>query len=111
LHELAITQSILEIALRHADGANRITHLNLVIGDLSSVVGDSVQFFWDIIARDTIAKGATLHFERVRTRFHCQECGRDFEPDDRAFECPVCGSSRVTLVAGKEFRLESMEVE
>jgi hydrogenase nickel incorporation protein HypA/HybF len=111
LHELAVTQSILEIALRHAEGVKRITQLNLVIGDLSSVVDDSVQFYWDIISRGSVAEGARLHFERVRTRFQCNECGEGFEPDGRVYTCPHCGSLQVTLVAGREFRLESIEVE
>jgi len=111
VHELAITQSILDIALRHADDAGRITRLNLVIGDLASVVDDSVQFYWDIVSQDTIAEGATLHFERIQTRFHCNDCGNDFKPDGRAFECPHCGGGRVVILAGKEFRLESIEVE
>ncbi|MFN2270088.1 MAG: hydrogenase maturation nickel metallochaperone HypA, partial [Anaerolineae bacterium] len=51
MHELSITESILKIALRHAEqaGAKRITRLNLVIGELSGVVGESVQFYWDMI--------------------------------------------------------------
>ncbi len=111
MHELAITQSILEIALRYADGINRITQLNLVIGDLSSVVGDSVQFYWDIVSRGSVAEGARLHFKRIRTRFQCSECGQGFEPDGRDYTCPHCGGLKVTLVAGREFRLESIEVE
>lgn len=111
MHEMAITQSILDIALRYANGAGRVTQLNLVIGDLSSVVDDSVQFYWDIISKGTIAEGAILHFERIGTRFRCNDCGQEFEPDGRTFECPQCGGHQVTIVAGKEFRLESIEVE
>jgi hydrogenase nickel incorporation protein HypA/HybF len=111
VHELAITQSILEIALRYADSVNRITQLNLVIGDLSSVVDDSVQFYWDIVSRGSVAEGAQLHFKRIRTRFQCNECGQGFEPDGRVYTCPHCGGLKVTLVAGREFRLESIEVE
>ncbi|MCB9457970.1 MAG: hydrogenase maturation nickel metallochaperone HypA, partial [Anaerolineaceae bacterium] len=56
MHELSVTQSILEIALRYGNqnGAKHITHLYLVIGDLSSIVDDSVQFYWDIISRGTM---------------------------------------------------------
>ena len=111
MHELAVTQSILEIALRYANNASRISKLNLVIGDLSSIVDDSVQFYWDIISQGTIAEGAQLDFERIKTRFRCTECGGEFEPDGRVFECAHCGSAQVTLVAGNEFRLESIEVE
>jgi hydrogenase nickel incorporation protein HypA/HybF len=111
MHELPITQNILEIALRHAGDAKRITCINLVIGDLSAVIGESVQFYWDIISKGTIAEGATLHFERIRACFHCKDCGHEYRPDGRKFECPQCGSDQVNLIAGQEFRLESIEIE
>ncbi len=111
MHELAVTQSILDIALRHANSASRITQLNLVIGDLSSIIDESVQFYWDIVSQGTIAEGARLDFERIKTCFQCSECGQDFKPDGRVFECPHCASVKVALVAGNEFRLESIQVE
>ncbi|HQF69985.1 MAG TPA: hydrogenase maturation nickel metallochaperone HypA, partial [Promineifilum sp.] len=76
MHELAITESILEIALRHgrSAGATRITDLHLVIGELSSVVDESVQFYWDIVSEGTAAAGATLHFRRVPARLVCRAC-------------------------------------
>ncbi len=59
MHEMSVTQSLLEIALRHAEQADaqRITRLNLIIGELASVVDNSVQFYWDIISKETIAAG------------------------------------------------------
>jgi hydrogenase nickel incorporation protein HypA/HybF len=111
VHELAVTQSILEIALRYAGEASRITHLYLIIGDLAGIVDESVQFYWEIIAKDTIAEGSELHFERIKTRFHCNGCGHDFSPDGRLSECPQCGGYQVIITAGREFRLESIEVE
>ena len=62
MHELAVTESVLEIAIRHAQEpkARNITDLYLVIGQWSNVVDDSVQFYWDIISEGTIAKGATF---------------------------------------------------
>lgn len=111
MHELPITQNILQIALRHAREAKKIIRVNLVIGDLSSVIGDSVQFYWDIICKGTIAEGSTLHFKRIKTSFRCEECENEYEPVDREFNCPHCGSNQVVLVAGREFQLKSIEVE
>jgi len=80
MHELTVTESILEIALRHAKsaGAAHITDLYLVIGQLSSVVGDSVQFYWDIVSQNTAAEGARLHFKRVATELVCLTCGKHY---------------------------------
>ena len=111
MHELPITENILQIALRHAGDAKRITRINLVIGDLSAVIGESVQFYWDIISKGTIAEGAMLHFERIGACFHCKDCENKFTPDGLKFECPQCGSANVNLIAGREFQLESIEVE
>ena len=111
MHEMAVTQSILEIALRHADGASQITQLNLVIGELSGIVGESVQFYWDFITQGTIAEGSRLNFKSVKTRFLCHDCAVEYAPEGGGFECPHCGGHRVSISAGKEFQLESIEVE
>lgn len=113
MHELGITQNILDIALRHAAEANatRITRLHLVIGDFSSVVDDSVQFYWDVISRGTIAEGAELCFERVPATLRCLACEMRFSPDGRDFACPECGSFQVLVVDGDQFYLDSIEVE
>lgn len=112
MHELSVTESLLELAIRHAQSARakRITDLHLVIGQLSSIVDDSVQFYWDIVSKDTIAEGARLHFERVPARLLCLECGQEYSPGE-ALTCPACSGSRVRVVAGEEFRLDSIEVE
>jgi hydrogenase nickel incorporation protein HypA/HybF len=113
MHELAVTQSILDIALRHANeaGAKRITDINLVVGQFSSIVDDSVQFYWDIIAKETIAYGATLHFNRIPGEMTCSDCGNTFRPTDETFECPNCSSVLVRITKGEEFRVDSIDVE
>ena len=113
MHELSVTQSLLDIALRHAERADarRITRLNLLIGELASIVDDSVQFYWDIVSRGTIAEGSELHFERVPGRLRCLVCGHTFPLNPQDYACPACGEVRVTAAGGDEFRLESIEVE
>ena len=62
MHELAVTEEILRVALEHAERAQatRITDIHLVIGTLSTVVDDSVQFYFDFLSPETIAAGAKL---------------------------------------------------
>ena len=113
MHELSVTQNLLDIALRHAQDSNakRILRLNIVIGQLATIVDDSVQFYWDLIAENTIAEGAQLTFCRIPTELHCQDCHRQYTPGLDDFNCPECQGTNVIIVAGKEFYLESIEVE
>jgi hydrogenase nickel incorporation protein HypA/HybF len=113
MHELSITESILEIALRHTAEADakKITDIHLVIGKLSSIVDDSVQFYWDIVSDGTAAQGAVLHFRRVRIEILCKACGERYHPEELDLACPACGSRDVRIVAGEEFRMEAIEVE
>ena len=112
MHELSVTQSLLEIALRHAEpaGANRITDLHLVIGEFATIVDDSVQFYWDMISEGTKAEGARLHFQRTSALMHCLDCDHSFEPDEGELLCPVCAGARIQLIKGDEFFLESIDV-
>lgn len=114
MHELFVAENLLTLALRHAEGedATQIVRLNLLIGDLASLVDDSLQFYWDILSEGTIAQGASLNIIRVPGRMRCLECGADFQMRDRYdFECVVCGAHRTRVAAGDEFILESIDVE
>lgn len=113
MHEFPVTQSILKIALDHAQksGAKKITALNLVIGELASMVDDSIQFYWDIIAKDTIAEGATLNFRRVPAELQCMTCFEKYRPDGKELICPKCHGVGAKIITGEEFLLESIDVD
>jgi hydrogenase nickel incorporation protein HypA/HybF len=113
MHELSVTESILEISLRHANKANakRITNLYLVIGQLASIVDDSVEFYWDIISKGTLAEGAKLHFRRVQATLECLDCHHPYQPEDNQFSCPICKSTHVKVISGEEFFMEAIDIE
>jgi hydrogenase nickel incorporation protein HypA/HybF len=114
MHELAVTQSILDIAVRHAERAKarRILAINLVIGDLTGFVDDSIQFYFDFLSQDTIAQGAQLDIERVAARIRCQVCGAEYAPpDSRLWTCPECDALGGEVIGGKEFSVASIEIE
>ena len=112
MHELSVTENILNIALQHAEKAQakKITNVYLVIGDLSSIVDDSVQFYWDFITEGTIAAEATLHFRRIATEMSCVDCGHHYHPQND-LGCPLCQSIKVEIIAGEEFYLDAIDIE
>jgi hydrogenase nickel incorporation protein HypA/HybF len=114
MHELPVTQAILDTALSAAQQANarRIVAIDLVIGELSGIVDDSVQFYFDILSRDTPAQGATLRFQRQPAQACCLDCKHSYNaaPPLAPF-CPECGSLRLQVTGGRQFFLESIEID
>jgi len=113
MHELSITESMLDIVLDQAqkNGAERVQAINLVIGEMSGVVDDCVRFYFDFLVKGTIAEGATLSFTRVPARARCRNCGRVFKLKEFDWSCPDCGQDSIEITAGKELFVESIEVE
>ena len=113
MHELGITENILNITLDKAkEGqATRILKINLVIGELSGFAADCIQFYFDTLSKDTIAQGAALHFETVPVELRCRSCSAVFHPRDTLWSCPRCGGQGAEMFKGRELYIESVEVE
>jgi hydrogenase nickel incorporation protein HypA/HybF len=114
MHELAVTQGILDLVLETAQqhGARRITVIDLVVGELSSIVDDSVQFYFDILSQGTPAQEAKLSFRRKPAHVVCWDCGHQFSTGVPLLPiCSACGSSRLRVTGGQEFYVESIEVD
>jgi hydrogenase nickel incorporation protein HypA/HybF len=113
MHEYSITESVLSLALEKANAAqaSRIKRINLVVGELSGVVSECVQFYFDAISKDTIAGGAELAFEVRPIKLRCRKCQAVFTPKDSEWSCPDCHEAGIEIVSGRECYMESIEVE
>ena len=113
MHEYSITENILSLALDKASEANagRITQINLVVGELSGVVAECVQFYFDHISKDTLADGAGLSFETKAVSIRCHKCDNVFTPKNGDWSCPECQETSIDIISGRECYMESIEVE
>ena len=85
-----------------------IKEINIVIGELSSYVGECVQMYFDLLSEGHACEGAVLNFRPTKARFKCEKCGHEFD-HGRDFFCPECGSmGRLVEGTGKEFMIESI---
>lgn len=109
MHELSICASIADIARRHAAG-RPVTSVRVRIGQLRQVVPDALVFCWAAVTDRTPLAGAQLDLESVQLVVECQPCGTRSSPRDPIACCPGCGSHAVTVVAGEECYVESIEV-
>ena len=112
MHELAVTESILEIATQEAAAraASKVTDIYLSLGQLSSIVDESVQFYWDVISQGTPAEGAQLHFTHVPARLRCKDCGTEFDLTEELTPCPSCQSIALEIIQGEEFQVDAIEI-
>lgn len=112
MHELAITQSILQIATDEAQriGASQIKVIRLKVGTLTDIVPDSVQFYLDSLTPGTIAAGVRLETIVVPVGATCPGCGHFFVVQNYDLNCPECGSVG-KITQGRELQVESLEVD
>ncbi len=112
MHEQSIVESLLALALENAERAkaSKIVKINLVIGELSGAVDESMDFYFSFLRKDTIAAEAVLDFKHVPARLRCRRCGKEFTAENLNFRCPDCQETQVDIVGGRELYLESLEV-
>lgn len=112
MHELSVTENVLALATKFAEEnhAKKVTDVHLVIGRLSSIIDDSVQFYWDFISEDTLCEGATLHFKRIPAFLRCLDCNNEYKIEELT-PCPECGGYQTRIISGEEFWLDSIEIE
>ena len=113
MHEVAITQSMIEIGETTArrQGATRVLELTVEIGELSGVVPEAVEFCFEACSRGTLLEGATLTIRRIPGRGCCNTCGGEFPMNSQTFTCPACGEFAPRRISGEELRVKELEID
>jgi hydrogenase nickel incorporation protein HypA/HybF len=108
MHEMAITQCVVDTVCEHAAG-RRVLSVKVEIGALCAVVPDSMRFCFDLATEGTVADGARLDLTIPAGAARCRDCGTHFAVTDPILLC-CCGSADVEVLAGRELKILSMEV-
>jgi hydrogenase nickel incorporation protein HypA/HybF len=108
MHELSITQDIVETVCARADGA-RVLRVVVVIGKLSAVLPDAVRFCFELCCEDTPLAGATLEIIEPPGVVRCRGCGAEFEID-RPFARCACGSTELDWISGEQLSIRAIEI-
>lgn len=113
MHEMAIVQSVLDIALSagRKAGAARITRIDIKMGEYSDVVPAVLRDYFAVAAKGTIADGAEIALARVPVTMRCRACGWQGPVDKLQIRCGGCGGVDLALVTGREFYVESLQAE
>jgi hydrogenase nickel incorporation protein HypA/HybF len=108
MHEMAITQSVVDAVCGHAAG-RRVHSVRVEVGALCAVVPDAMEFCFGLAAEGTAADGARLDLDVQPGSARCRTCGDEFALADLILLCP-CGSADVEVLTGRDLRILSMEV-
>lgn len=113
MHEYAVTENLVALVLDESKrvGAKKVKLINLVIGEISSILPESVNMYFELMVKGTLLEGAELNFKKVEAELKCNSCGKAFPKNKNQFECPGCGGLGVFTDRGKEFYIESIEIE
>jgi hydrogenase nickel incorporation protein HypA/HybF len=112
MHEMSLTESVVEIALEEARkaGATSIRRIVLDIGRLSSVEPEAMAFCFEAVSAGTAAAGAVLEICDVEGAGWCLDCGKTVPLSERFGACPDCGGYKVQMTAGDEMKIRELEV-
>jgi hydrogenase nickel incorporation protein HypA/HybF len=86
MHEMTIAMNIVDIVCQKADEekAVKVNSVDLVIGELSGVMIDSLEFCFEAACKNTIADGAELNIYKINAE---------------------------ELIKGKEFSIKSFNID
>jgi hydrogenase nickel incorporation protein HypA/HybF len=118
LHEASAAEAIVGLARAEAESRSaaegrrfRVTRIWLVVGESTGYMRESLEFYVAASARGGCVEGAALDIRYVKPRLKCPSCGLEFERARFSFDCPECGAQGIMTGAGREFYVDSIEVD
>ena len=113
MHELALTQSVMETVLAEAEKhrARVVNRVKLLIGEFTGVARESLEFCFEVVKRGTLAESALLEIEMVPLVKNCPNCHSTLETEQAYdFLCPRCGG-QLEIVSGRELQIEYIDLD
>jgi hydrogenase nickel incorporation protein HypA/HybF len=108
MHELAITQTVIDTVVQQANGVP-VRRVVLEIGQLAAILPDSIQFCFDVCAQNTPLAEATLEIIEIPGQGRCRRCGHEMPLDIPYGVCDVCDSLEIDIIAGQSLMIKTME--
>jgi len=113
MHELALTQSLVEIAATAArnHGASRVHSVTLEVGALAGVVPDAIEFCFEACTKETLLEGCRLIIVAIPGKGSCVDCGAEVALDPYTVACSACGGFSLDRLQGEELRVTELEMD
>lgn len=112
MHELSIMENVVDIVREDAQkrGISRIARIRLIIGRMTMVMPDSMQFAFEVLSQDELfSPGAELEIEIREARARCADCENESTIPEHCFNCPHCQSFNLEYLQGHELNIDFYE--
>jgi len=112
MHELSIAMGIVKIAEDETKKAKatEVSKIELIVGVLSGVEVDSLEFVWSSAVKDSVLENAELEIIKIGGKGKCADCDAEFEMENIYDVCPKCSSNFKGILQGKELKVKALEV-
>ena len=114
MHEMGIATEIVRIVAESIPPdmiGCKVARVNLKVGKMAAVVPQSLQFCFEIVAKETAAEGARLEIQEIAVIARCHACEHQWEIGEPVFTCPQCQSGTIEMLSGRELDIDSIELE
>lgn len=113
MHELAVTKGLLKICLEEGEKhkIKKIRKINIKVGELTDLLPACIEYYFNIVSKDTIAENTKINVEEIPVEIKCNECGYSGVLGKNNYVCPKCKGIVYEITKGKEFYLDTMEVD
>ena len=113
MHELAVTKGLLKICLEEGEKhkIKKIRKINIKVGELTDLLPACIEYYFNIVSKDTIVENTKINVENIPVEIKCNECGYSGVLGKNNYVCPKCKGIVYEITKGKEFYLDTMEVD
>ncbi len=113
MHELAVTESLLRTVEEEAKRyqAVKVSEIRITMGELNAFIPECIQEYFELMSEGTPEEGARLVFNIQPAVLECRECNKKFNMEYNRLKCKYCQSVNVNIIMGKEFYIESLDIE
>ena len=113
MHELSIAQSIIKIVESSLPNKNenKVNSVHLLIGKLSGIEIDALQFAYSVLKNNSILNCSVLKIDVKNGLAKCLTCNITFEMNKYGIPCPDCGGFAIEILKGKEMKVLKINID
>lgn len=114
MHEFSVVSSLFENCeqIVKENQASKVLAIHLEIGERSGVNVDLLKKAFLDFKIGSVCQDAELFIAFVKVKLFCEYCKQSNEAVGINYtQCPLCGSSSVTIIEGNEMLLRRLEME